>query len=126
MTDQDVQPSDAELTDQVRRLGDKVDKLAKELRAQNAQTRELTRRRTRVIAFWLAASVSILAVAAIFQIRATSDLEDAISANNRKFCPLITPFIPPPGQQGPTTENGRRITAAMTRLAADPAFRCIP
>ncbi len=107
-----------ELNGTVEMLSGRVHELAEELRASN---REL-RRRTNTLRYVLIGMGVLLVVAIVAAASVLLDNRQQIEANNRKFCPLIEPFVVRPGDPPSTTPRGRQIAASFDKLAGD--FQC--
>jgi hypothetical protein len=97
-----------------------VDRLTDEAAVFRAQLRRTNR--TQWVA--IAALVIVLAVVIGAAAQIISNFRGQIEANNARFCPLLRIFVPGPGEPEPSTSNGQRITAAISRLEHDPNFRC--
>lgn len=109
-----------ELSGTVDRLSERVHELAETVRTGNTELR----RRTNTLRLVLLAVVIVLAVAISAATTVLLDNRAQLEENNRKFCPLIEPFVPKPGEPPSPTPRGKRIAQSFAQIAVD--FHCKP
>ncbi len=107
-----------ELSATVDRLSERVHELAETVRVGNTELR----RRTNTLRLVVLALVVVVAIAISAATTVLLDNRAQLEANNRKFCPLIEPFVVKPGDPPSTTPRGRQIAASFAQISKD--FHC--
>jgi hypothetical protein len=106
-------------------LSNEASALRTELQRTNTQLRKRTR------ALWVAVSLlaAVLIVVVISAYRVQADFRAAIDRNNLRWCPVVEPLAPRPGDPPPAgtpeqQDRSNRIRVAFEQLTRD--FGCRP
>ena len=104
--------------DKIRELNASVDDLIDQARTIRTELRRQTR--TIWLVFIAACVVIGLSIAALALVGV--DQSNQINENNRKFCPVLSAFVPQPGEPPPSTPRGRIVAENFEQLLKD--FHC--